>query len=69
MSGPHFTLPEFSDQWKAKCNTCAHLRRDDSAMTCDEPGPPHPKRPRYCIDRRDDDGLCGPQARLWKPRR
>lgn len=56
------------------CETCQHLmlREGDEAeviMRCAKVPQPGASQGRaYCIDARDEDGLCGPQARMYERR-
>lgn len=72
--GPPAELPEFDDKWKAACLSCKHLQHERPAMRCAVAPLPGSKALQamhesrglwmYCIDARDINGPCGPDAKL-----
>ena len=65
---------------REKCESCRHLTRrlhardevQHEAMRCraalKSPRASRPSLGIYCIDARDEDGPCGPEARLYEPK-
>ena len=64
-------------QQRDKCESCVHFnlqegREGESIMRCRAAlvfrHPLRPERGVYCIDVRDEDGPCGPDARMYERR-
>lgn len=70
--GPYkpFELPAYTwNETREKCRGCANLiAEDDGAMRCRrQPPAPGQRAFGYCIDAREELGVCGLMARLFVP--